>query len=522
MDNKRQSFTCQAVLAVLLAFCTIPLRQAQTRPPENSQTQTPNKRGQEVDPDDVIRINTTIVNSPVLVIGRNGKFVPTLQRDDFVLLEDGIPQEIAHFSTVQKPFTVAILIDTSRSTSVSLEDVKDSAIAFVDNMRTNDQAMVISFSQQIRVLAEPTTDRETLRKAIRSCRPEGSSRVYDAVSFALTERLDRITGRTAVVMFSDGVDNDSVNATFEGTLKLIKNTQALIFPVQFNTYEFAQRPLSRARRSAPVGSGLSREDYLRADVYLHQAAVLSGTGVYPAQDINDLNKAVASISDELHNEYNIGYYPRNPGQLVGEHKIEVRTKAPNLLVRARTSYSLNPSGAVARLLSNTGLSESSSNLVGSIPVARDDTHLTTDVSSRWMCKGPNTPTNLAVVREAFISKCPKSSRPNDESNAWFVKVPGKMESICKGFMMWRGREVAGAPIPTGYVVSRETVSSLCAKSGDRTNLNNAWVIQPPTTTNTVCKDTPIPRGYVTVREKSVPDCPPMKRRMNAWTIRPKQ
>ena len=70
---------------------------------------------QEVYPDDVIRVKTTLVNSPVLVIGRDGKFVPDLRREDFEVFENGVKQDIAYFAAVENPFTVAILIDTSRS-----------------------------------------------------------------------------------------------------------------------------------------------------------------------------------------------------------------------------------------------------------------------------------------------------------------------------------------------------------------------------------------------------------------------
>ena len=199
---------------LLIFVCLIPYRfqanQNQTKRP----TQTVTKPGQEVDPDDVIRINTTMVNSPVLVLGRNGRLVPNLQRDDFVIFEDGVQQTIAHFSNVNVPFTVAIVIDNSRSTASDLEEVQDAAVSLVDNMRTNDRALVVSFSRKIRVLAEPTSDHDVLKRAIRNCRPEGSSSVYDAITFVLEEHLDRIAGRTAMVVFSDGVDNASVNTTY--------------------------------------------------------------------------------------------------------------------------------------------------------------------------------------------------------------------------------------------------------------------------------------------------------------------
>ncbi len=97
-------------------------------------------RGQEISPDDVIRVKTTLVNSPVLVIGRDGKFVPNLRREDFEVYENGVKQEIAYFAPVENPFTVALLIDTSRSAIFNLADIQQAALAFVDRMRPNDRA----------------------------------------------------------------------------------------------------------------------------------------------------------------------------------------------------------------------------------------------------------------------------------------------------------------------------------------------------------------------------------------------
>ena len=169
---------------------------------------------QDVDPGDVIRVKTTLVNSPVLVIGRDGKFVPNLRREDFQVFENGVKQEIAYFAPVDNPFTVALVIDTSRSTVFNLADIQQAALAFVEKMRPRDRAVVVSFSDDFKVITEATSDPEVLRSAIASIRPGGGSRVYDAVD-SLIDELNRLEGRTALILFSDGVDNDSRNATIE-------------------------------------------------------------------------------------------------------------------------------------------------------------------------------------------------------------------------------------------------------------------------------------------------------------------
>jgi Ca-activated chloride channel homolog len=475
---------------------------------------------QEVDPDDVIRVKTTLVNSPVLVIGRDGKFVPNLRREDFEVFENGVKQEITYFAPVDNPFTVAILIDTSRSALFDLEDIQDAAIAFVDKMRPADRALIVSFSSDVSVLAEATSDREVLRNAIRSARPGGSSRVYDAIHFALANRLGRIEGRTALVLFTDGVDNDSRTATFPSALQQAARSDTLIYPVQFSTYDRMKARSRSTTLTPPEGSGFSEQDYRRADVFLHQLADTAGTGVYPALNISDLDRAIASIVDELHNEYSIGYYPRTQGKAGELRNVEVRVNRPQLAVRARSGYVVDQSGATLRTAKKQGVImfgtiESS----GSVPVTRPAETETSEPEGRWICKGPDAPSDFAVVKEGFVSHCPASKRSNDQTNAWFIKKPGPKETLCKGFITWNGREIAGAPVPAGYVVTGETKVPVCANSSDAAIKANAWQIRLPGANEVVCKGFPLPRGFVVVDERATAACPAGRLDKNAWVIR---
>jgi Ca-activated chloride channel homolog len=493
---------------------------------------------QEVAPDDVIRVKTTLVNSPVLVIGRDGKFVPNLRRDDFEIYENGVKHDIAYFAPVENPFTVAIVIDTSRSALFDLGDIQEAAIAFVEKMRPNDRALVVSFSTDVNVLAESTSDHEALRAAIRSARPGGNSRVYDAIDIVLTKHLAKIDGRTALILFTDGVDNDSRNATFEKSLQQAAHTDTLIYPVQFSTYDYMKAHSPSAKFTPPDGSGFSEQDYQRADLFLHQLASTAGTGVYPAFDISDLERAIASIVDELHNEYSIGYYPRTQGKPGETRTVEVRVNRPQLVVRARTGYVIDQSGVAVRLTKKEDVAARASDptrasdspspsdparpsgATGSIPLPRPTETPQTD--GRWMCKGPDVPTDLAIVKEGFVSHCPASTRPNDQTNAWFIKKPGPSEVLCKGFMLLNGGEVAGAPLPAGYVVTGEVKSLVCANSSDASLTTNAWQISVPAPNQVVCKGFPLPRGFVVAGEKSTPECPAVRGGENAWVIRAKE
>jgi hypothetical protein len=143
------------------------------------------------------------------------------------------------------------------------------------------------------------------------------------------------------------------------------------------------------------------------------------------------------------------------------------------------------------------------------------------LASRWICKGPNVPGDFALVREGFDAKCPKSNRPNDETNAWFIRKPGPGEIVCKGFLMWHGSEIEGAAIPTGYVVVGQLVAKPCASSNHPKDPTNAWSVRLPRQHETVCKGFLIPRGYVVTGETTASACPPKTIEKNAWLIMPR-
>jgi len=129
------------------------------RQPEAQKDSTPSGP-EEVDAGDIIRINSTLVTIPVSVMDRDGRYVPNLQKEEFRVWEDGVEQDVAFFQSVDKPFSVVLMLDTSPSTQFRLEDIQDAAITFVNQLRPSDKVMVVAFDQRVRVLSEPTTDRK--------------------------------------------------------------------------------------------------------------------------------------------------------------------------------------------------------------------------------------------------------------------------------------------------------------------------------------------------------------------------
>jgi VWFA-related protein len=504
------------VVLLFLLLLAVAFAQEPTKPPARpeSSAPSPTPRGEEIAEDDVIKVNTNLVTSSALVVGRDRKYVPTLRRQDFHVFEDGVEQELAYFAAVDEPFTVALLIDNSRSTTFDLRDILDAAVALVDQLRTNDRALVISPTDDLKTIVGPTNNKEELRQAITNIKPGGGTRLYDAFDFALRHELAGIKGRRAIVLLTDGVDNASRNASYQTNLNDLAKSDVQVYVVQFSTYATVSKQTGRVRRPPPEGSGFSRVDYQRADAYLHQISDLTGTSVYPAADVSKLDAAIASIADELHNEYSLGYYPK-PGKTGELRRVEVRVDQPWLVVRgARSGYLFGKGGTVNYDVKNP--------VVPSIsdiePESRKFSEDKRPSNSRWMCKGPFVPGDYALVQEGYDSKCPQSTRPNDQTNAWLIRKPGPSETVCKGFVWWNGAETRASTIPSGYAVVGEVKSAVCSSSTDSSQSTNAWRVKLPAAKETVCKGFLIPRGFVVIGEKMASVCPATSTPANAWLI----
>ena len=334
------------------------------RQPEPRQQQAPTGP-EEVDAGDIIKVNTTLVTIPVSVMDRDGRYVPNLQKEEFRIWEDGVEQEVAFFQSVDKPFSVVLMLDTSPSTQFRLEEIHEAAITFVNQLRPDDKVMVVSFNDDIKILSEFTTDRSKLHRAINRARTDDGTRLYDAVDMVINQQLNRVSGRKAIVLFTDGVDTTSRRADYQSNIMDAQELDALIYPVQYDTaadmnvgrYPTGQIDVWGTILGGIFGGGTrgggghgryprgtGRSDYEVANRYLMELANSTGGREYRADSLQNMSAAFANVAEELRRQYSIGYYPKRPAQAGERRLIRVRARQPNLAVRARDSYIFNPSG----------------------------------------------------------------------------------------------------------------------------------------------------------------------------------
>ena len=209
--------------------------------------------------------------------------------------------------------------------------------------------MVIEFDQGVHVLSKPTNDREKLAKAIRKADFGNGTSLYDAVDDALRKKLAKISGRKAIVLFTDGVDTTSYKRDYDSTVRLAEESDALIFPIYYNTFfDNNRRQGGGINFPFPGGMGSqgnSSADYALGRKYLEDLSAVTGGRVFKAGSTNqDLTATFESIAEELRRQYNIGYYPTDTGQTGQRKQIKVRVSRPNLVIRARDSYIVGGAG----------------------------------------------------------------------------------------------------------------------------------------------------------------------------------
>ena len=309
---------------------------------------------------DVVRINTTLVLLPVKVKDRHQKFVAALTQDQFQIYEDGIPQDIKYFEAPMptdqqsddslKPLTVALMLDVSDSTEFKLQQIRSTALAFVDLLRPADRVMVIAFDNGVRVLSEASMDRSAVREAILKTRPGGGTSLYTAIDLTIG-KLNRLAGRKAIVLLTDGVDTSSKGVTSDSNIRMAEQSYVSIYPIQYNTYgDFADNPSRETYGAGEFGKTAhvskngepASESYKRATLYLRLLADKTSGYFQYADNTKALARSFDRIAAQLRQQYTIGYYPKNQTADARERRIKVEVGVSEVRVETRKSYVYKP------------------------------------------------------------------------------------------------------------------------------------------------------------------------------------
>ena len=332
---------------------TVPLNQAanQPTPKQRPQLPAPTPTGgagtpapvspgpEEISEGDVIRVDTELVSVNVSVVDRGtNRGVNNLTKDDFRLYEDNAQQQIVHFESSSAPFNLMLLIDLSGSTARVVELIKAAAIHFVEAARPFDRIAVVTFAGGQVVASPLTSDHDALRRRISAVqRPEGSTRLYDSVVFAVDEvfREAKDSSRNAIVVISDGLDSVMPNVTGEGStttyqemLRRVKEFDGVLYSIWTDTQDY--EPLSKF--------DIQQETFDQAHDQMKELAEAGGGAFYECEQLSDLAGAYDRVVADLGTLYTLSYRPTNKVRDGSWRTIRVNVNRANTVARGKRGY----------------------------------------------------------------------------------------------------------------------------------------------------------------------------------------
>ena len=317
-------------------------RETETAPPSQTVIADPPQKSQTANEiasdDDVLKVETALVTIPVSVLDRTGRFVQGLRQPNFKIFEDGKEQQIGYFAQSDQPLTVILLLDTSPSAELRIQEIQNAAVSFVNQLKPNDKVLVIEFDHKVNVLSDITADRAKLQKAIRKADFGDGTSLYDAVENILLKRIPKIAGRKAIVMFTDGVDTTSYKADDASSIEDAERAETPVYTVYYDTLKDKKKPLDDDPLDEMAQRGTTPEEYQIGRKYLQTLTGKTGGRMYPATTAANLETAFAEIADELRQQYSIGYYPSETGKPGTRKTVRVEVNTPDATVRARDSY----------------------------------------------------------------------------------------------------------------------------------------------------------------------------------------
>ncbi len=251
-----------------------------------------------------------------------------LGKQDFLLYEDQVIQPVGSCTPAETPFNLLLLMDVSASTSPFIRILRDSALEFARQLSPTDRIAIMTFSSGSRLVLPFTNDRARLKSALRFVTPEGETAFYDAL-MAAVRTLGRTTGRKAIVVFSDGVDNQLLNprdgseTTFPELLDVARESDCLV-------YSIFLPPAVEGKATHPA--------VLKAQQQMQMLSSETGAKMYTLRKVEELSANYSEIAQELRFIYTLAYAP-SPSAAPGWRTLKVEVKGhPELSVRARTGY----------------------------------------------------------------------------------------------------------------------------------------------------------------------------------------
>jgi Ca-activated chloride channel homolog len=270
------------------------------------------------------RADTTLVLVPVSVTDPSNRYVLGLEKQDFHLFEDDVPQTITHFSSEDAPLSIGLLVDTSGSMGFKLDTSRRAVVEFLKTLNTSDEAFLVEFSDEADLAISLTSDSAAIENKLTSITSGGLTALLDAVHTGLQEMKRAKNPRKALLIISDGGDNNS-RYTATQIADLVREADVQIFAM--GVFEpVLSFGLTTAEMSGPK--------------LLSAIADQTGGRALAATNLRELPGIAERIGIELRNQYVLAYSPSNKTRDGKYRKVQVKVDQPKALPALKARWRL--------------------------------------------------------------------------------------------------------------------------------------------------------------------------------------
>ena len=305
-------------------------------------------------PEDVVRVDTSLVQLNVGVADRQGGPVTDLQRGNFKVYEDGVRQNLVSFESTTTPFSLALLLDMSGSTLSFRQNLKLAAWRFIDALAPEDRVAVIAFNDRTELLTNFTPERKKIGWAIEKAEGRGGTQLYTALDYALKQVPGEGKRRKAIIVLTDGLDTSMRDLDRAATAKAVTDEEA-VAAIKPEANRGLSAVLDAADRQGvtiyplvlpsgdvnrlPIVSPQLTAIYTAARARLNALAQRSGGRVSDIRQLQDLAKTYAVVAADIRTLYSLSYQPSGGRSRDGRWRdIRIELDRPELIARTRPGY----------------------------------------------------------------------------------------------------------------------------------------------------------------------------------------
>jgi len=302
-------------------------------------------------------VAVNLVKVPISIIDPKGASILDVRREDVILYEDGVRQQIRSFGIDRNPVSVVLAIDTSATVEAEEKKIKESAEAFAEALGRDDRISIITFADEVTLLQDWTSGPKPVRKALRKVKPGLRTALYDAMYSAAHDQLAGVEGRKAIILLTDCLNNQSSFGFPDASLAIIQS-QASLYVVSKTVIVRSAARLQRRvvmlediyRRLFGENSNYVEEFFQKREEEMINLAEKTGGRCFFPTDYDQIPGVYDQVARELNSQLFMTYVSNQNMVPNSFHSITVDYQQPSSKLTYRRGYYYEPRQLRRRVL----------------------------------------------------------------------------------------------------------------------------------------------------------------------------